>query len=66
MAKLHVRDSKTKDSFFLDPSVDRAIIVTSDGERVKVHPVVIRQFVKVGETFDGNGRVGPRVMERMK
>jgi hypothetical protein len=66
MIKLEVRDKKTGELFSLNPTEDRAILLTSDGDKIRVHPVAVRQFVGKGKEFDGSTVRGPRTLERLK
>lgn len=64
--RLEVRDRKTGEIFGLDPTENRAIIKTSDGEKIRVHPAAIRSMVKQGQAFDGHTLTGSRTLERTK
>ena len=63
---MQVRDVKTDKVFTVSPTEDRVFVVTTDGVKVKLHPVVIKNMVKKGRRFDGQTQLGPRPMIREK
>lgn len=64
--QLSLRDSKTGEIFSVDPSEDRVVIKTSDGDKVRVHPAFIGLMVGIGRQFNGQTLKGLRLMERLK
>lgn len=66
MKKLEIRDDKTGELFSLDVGENRAVVRTTDGERIRVHPAVVVTMVRVGQKFDGITLKGHRRMERLR
>lgn len=66
MRKLELRDNKTGEIFTVDPTEDRVLIKTSDGEKVRVYPASIVTLVKPRTQFEGHTLKGTRLMERLK
>lgn len=62
---IKVRDIKTRTIYNLDPTEDRVWIKTKDGVRVRIHPIILRTMVRIGQRFEGHTITGPREMERI-
>lgn len=65
MKQLEVQDRATRQVFKVSPTANTETVVTRDGVRVKLHPIVIRTMVRKGEVFSGQTIVGNREMVRL-
>ena len=63
--ELQVKDLKTKEVFRVSPVSNTEFVVTRDGVRVRLHPIVIKNLVKAGQQFDGHTQLGPRPMVKL-
>lgn len=63
---LLVEDVKTKARYRTNAFTPTTHITTRDGERVRIHPLVIKHMVKVGHIFEAIGVVNNRKMKRLK
>ena len=62
---LKIRDLKTKQDFKITILTNSMPLTTRDGERIRVHPLVIKQMIKVGDKFDAIGVINNRPMRRI-
>jgi riboflavin synthase alpha subunit len=63
---LEIKDVQTKQTFKVDASENTVTVKTTDGHRVKLHPVFIRNMIPVNTEFDGHTLIGTRKMRRIR
>ena len=62
---VEVIDVKTNERFRLQSGRDTEFVNTRDGQRVKIHPLVVATLVRRGTVFDGQTLRGPRRFKRL-
>jgi hypothetical protein len=63
--EIQVKDKNTGQVFKLRASESTTFVTTRDGVRVRLHPIVIKTFIRKGDTCAGHTILGEREMVRL-